>query len=391
MALIPLDEFTGHPPRNESKPKDPYEGMPVIPDYRPGWDPSMAMTPQVEERLSGINYNTEGLDRFRNEALRTGQSPWASMMQGKSRLNELDARENAIRDSRSMMLQAEGDIAGASGLSAGTRERLARSGGQNALDMTQNVARSGTLDRMGISITDEQQRVNQLSALPGLEQMPFDAAMAKENIWGLARSKDISRELTENQNYNQYIMDKYGIEGSIWGAGKTADAMADDDETSFICTALRQHGLMSKAETKAMTRMMLKCIWFRADVANWYFKTGRAAIEEANKNGFDWSTVKKKFVDDILVFDPNDPAQLAAAHTLYVSNAHELFVAFLGHDPTWKDSFLRRGMFKSILAWPELFTSKETLVWLSAYAKRRLKKFWGKVKLSLGGNVCPGL
>jgi hypothetical protein len=370
---------------------NPYFGMPEIPDYSPGWDPSMSLAPEIEQRLSGINLNTEGLDRFRNEALRTGQSPWASMMEGKSRLSEMDAREAAIRDARAGTLQAESDIAGAGGLTAGARERLGQAGGRSALDMTQRAGRAGTLDRMGIGITDEQNRVNQLSMLPGMEQAPFEAAMAKENIWGRARDQDVSRELRENENYNRYIMDKYGIEGSIYGAGMTADAQAQEDPgTSFVCTELRKHGLMSKHETHAMHRFMMKSALARADVSTWYFRNGVEAIALANEADFPWFTIKERFVDDIMAFDWDDPEQLIAAQTLYAQNIHDLFTQFLGSDCGWKDSFLKPGRLKSFLALPGMISSPQVWAWSFGRMKRLLRKLRYRWKFIAGGDVCLG-
>lgn len=209
-------------------PKNPYapyfSGTPGSVPYTPNYDPSMAITPDIQSRLDALKPNTQGLEAFRAGALRTGASPWALLSYKKEYANENDARERAKREAMGATAGARTDLAMHGGLSSGARERVARSGMRDLLSMSQDVGRQGDVNRLGIDVQDEQNRISQLSMLPGMENQVFQGDLAKEGMYENAKNTDLSRQIAENQNKNAYNTHLYDTQMSAWAAQKQADA-----------------------------------------------------------------------------------------------------------------------------------------------------------------------
>jgi len=202
-----------------------YYGTPSAPGYQAGFDPnSMSMAPAVEARLAALNMDMRGVEKFRGEALRNRPSAWAGLMQNRQFAEEAGARDRARAESRSAVRQGEADLASKGGLSSGARERLARRGASDLLAVGQDVSRQGNLNRMQIGIQDETNRIQNLSQLPGIENMVFQTGMQKENVWNNARDKDIARITAENQNRNQYNQNLYNQQMQAWAAQQQAAA-----------------------------------------------------------------------------------------------------------------------------------------------------------------------
>jgi len=199
--------------------------QPGDPGYMQGYDPNtMSFSGELGQRLSGLNMDTRGLERIRRDALRKGASPWAGMMTNKSFAEEAGAKDRAIGQSRAGTNTAMADLAAKGGLSAGARERVARGGGRDMLAVGQDVSRQGNLNRMQIGINDEQNRITQLSALPGMENQLYQANMQKESMWDQAKQTDIQRQIEENNKRNLYNQNKYNQQMTAWAAERQAHA-----------------------------------------------------------------------------------------------------------------------------------------------------------------------
>ena len=83
------------------------------------------LTPQVMEKLSGINLNTEALDALRGQALSTEQTPWTSMMLASQLLEQQQGQDKAVADATGANQSAWSQLAMRGGLSGGERERIA--------------------------------------------------------------------------------------------------------------------------------------------------------------------------------------------------------------------------------------------------------------------------
>lgn len=195
------------------------------PAYQPVFDPSTMNTlPTVEGRLGALNYDTRGLDAFRDLALRKGASPWARLSNQKQFAEEVDARERARREGAGQSAQARTMLAMRGGLGSGARERLARAGVSNTVGASQDVARQGGLNRLAIGIQDEQNRIGTLSQLPGMEGAKYNADLAKENIWNQSKNNDLNRLMAENQSKNQFNQSTYQQRMQAWAADRQATA-----------------------------------------------------------------------------------------------------------------------------------------------------------------------
>lgn len=73
-------------------------------------------------------------------------------------------------------------------------------------------------------------------------------------------------------------------------------------DTSFVCSALREKGLMSKEESMGMFNFMLESlIGKNAQFWVWYFYNGYdLAMAMLERNDIDWNEVKKESVEDVL-------------------------------------------------------------------------------------------
>jgi hypothetical protein len=170
---------------------DPYAGMPLAP---------------TDAITSAPGYNRNGLDRFEQEAFRTGPSNWAKLATQQQQINAGAARDRGTAEVGSQLAKSQDQLAMDGGLTSGARERLATSAGRNQLDMSQGVGKEQADNNLQLSINDEQNRISQLGQVPGME-------MGAANF-------DLSRA----QGINQFNASNYQTQGGIWAAGKQADA-----------------------------------------------------------------------------------------------------------------------------------------------------------------------
>lgn len=189
------------PPYNPGSYKDRtgiYAGAPEIPGYQ----------------QYGPELNTQGLEKYRQEATRTGPSAWAGLM-GKQQEQEYQKALEASRGQlASQTAGAESALAMRGGLSSGARERLQKQGLLAQMQAGQNLSQQKSANLLQAAINDEQNRIAQLGALPGME------------LQALAPSR------TREEALNRYAQDKYRTEAGIWGAGQQASMMDPDNPAS---------------------------------------------------------------------------------------------------------------------------------------------------------------
>ena len=171
-------------------PGDPYAGMPALPT----------------DQINGVSLDRTGLDKFKQEAFRTGPSNWAKMATAQQGTNAIAARGSGASQVGTQQAQAADNLASAGGLTSGARERLAASGGRSMLDMGQQVGKQQADNNLQIGMNDEQNRISQLGQVPGMD-------LAASNF-----------DLNKAQDQNQFNATNYQTQAGIWGAGKQADA-----------------------------------------------------------------------------------------------------------------------------------------------------------------------
>lgn len=350
---------------------DPYTGQPTSPGYVVSYDPK---TMNLTDYLSG-KYDGSGLQAFKDQAMRKGPSQWATLAGQSNRANESNSRERSAAESNSQTAQANDRLAAAGGLSSGARERNQQEGAKNYLSMSQDLARQGNLNDMQIGMNDEQNRIQQLSSLPGME-------MQQAGMFEQAKNADISNTTAENERRNAWNQNLYNQQMQSYWAGKTADQEKYNAEHppglfggggflgtginlgSFICTALRAHGLMSNKEAKIMSKFMWDAFFTRSDFLVWYFHKGAKAVQLADRQQFDWSRVKEHFVDEIISEMNKDKI---SAQNMYIERAGKFITLFLGEESHFPKDSAKPGTIKSLIKIPALLSIKGTWPWIYKY------------------------
>lgn len=128
-----------------------------------------------------------------------GPSPWSQLATMRQGLEESQARESASKMAANGRAGAMSDLAMRGGLDSGARERLARSGMRDALDMGMDVSRQGGINRLQIGMND-----------------------AQNNIVG--KQFDIQNKLQSRRDENVFNMDKYREQMGAWAANRQAQA-----------------------------------------------------------------------------------------------------------------------------------------------------------------------
>jgi hypothetical protein len=188
-------------------------GTPPTPEYNTVFDPkTMSLTDYLEGK-----YDKGALNMYKQQAMRKGPSSWAKLALVEQGGKEASAREKAAAQSNAQTAQAQDELAAKGGLSSGARERAVTEGAKNYLAMSQDLAKQGAENALQIGMNDEQNRIQQLSALPGME-------MQQAGMYEQARGKDVANTLAENDRRNQYNKDMYSQQMSAWAANRQAQA-----------------------------------------------------------------------------------------------------------------------------------------------------------------------
>lgn len=230
----------------------------------------------------------------------SGASPWLNL-------------SNQLEDNKAQQLKAQAagqqgvantsawnQLASSGGASGGARERMAYGGAQQGAQAMNQIGADTARNKLGLGVQDQE--------------------------WNQqAQQKDADRKMQDAQMRNQFNLQKYQLGGQASAAQVLAQAQAASGGgggSSFICTELRRQGLMTKQETKDMTKFMLKCLPSCAHFFFWYLKNGPKIVRLANEKGIDWAARKASFVDEILYVQNN--YGLAAAQDLYGHETHKL-------------------------------------------------------------------
>lgn len=119
--------------------------------------------------LNALAADPRALDAMRARSLATGDSPWAALQKQQQGLEELNARDRAGQQALGSAAMARSQLAMKGGLGGGSRERLALSSARDLNAQQQGIGRAGQLDRLGIGVADEQQKMSMLGQTAGLD------------------------------------------------------------------------------------------------------------------------------------------------------------------------------------------------------------------------------
>lgn len=213
-APVGAPAIPGQPGAPQFNPNNPQ--LPPNPSWNPIYSDAMNMGPGVGQQLSGM----QGMNQFSQEAMRKGPSAWAGLATQQQATEAQNARSRGAAEVAGQGATARSNLAMHGGLGGGAEERIAKSTGNNFMDMSQRVGQEQARNDMQIGMNDEQNRMQQLGMLPGME-------MDKVKLQGQANQFDTTNAMANNQSKNQFDIDRYHEQMAAWGAGKTADATRD--------------------------------------------------------------------------------------------------------------------------------------------------------------------
>lgn len=197
-------------------------------------NPAMQMGPGVQSLLSGINQDPAALNKFTSEAMRTGPSPWATMAKGEQTQAEKTQRDQAAAQDAGGVAQAQASLAQSGGLTSGARERVAAGGARNALDTQQGIQTAGNENRLQIGMNDEQNRINELSQVPGMQEAALQIPLQKAQLQGQANQFDIGQTTGQAANQNAYNMGQFTLSNQLGAANAQANATAAAGKKGFL-------------------------------------------------------------------------------------------------------------------------------------------------------------
>lgn len=272
-----------------------YSGLPQYPGFQPIYNPAtQGISGNAATELAGIQPDQAGLQAYRNMALRSGPSPWATAATGKSYQDQAFSADTLAKNNASNVATARGALAAHGGLRSGASERLETSGGNNLLDQQRGTAQTGMTNRSQIGINDEQNRVAELGALPGMEIANSNFGLQKENTLNAARETDIQNQMAGQNASNTYNMGLYGNQSSIWAAGQQANATAASGKGgSWICTeAAKQMGhVYSREERTALKLLKEYANEVSPNTTRFYFAECHRLTGEMRQKLSDWKGV----------------------------------------------------------------------------------------------------
>lgn len=225
--------------QNMLKGIDPRTGEPMRPEYQSLIDPTSGLLQKqyildIGQLEAGQMDPTkmEGYQAFRSEALRTGPSTWAKMMQQQQELARMTEMEKAARQSGSSAAQARSGLAMKGGLSSGSAERIARDQASNLLQARQGIGRAANMANIQLLTEDERNRLANLSQLPGMESSIEQFNIGQKtnqdrfNIEAQARAKqyNIGEALRDKQLKDAQDLAAYEAQLGKYGAERQAQA-----------------------------------------------------------------------------------------------------------------------------------------------------------------------
>lgn len=190
---------------------------------------------QLDERLSGINLNTQALEALRGRGLSQGPSSWANYMLQKQGIEEQKSLDDANATSAAGAQTAWQQLAMRGGASGGERERIALASGRSLAEDRQKALREGSISRMGILGQDESTKLDILKSLPGMETQALQPALEKARMFSQAKGSDIANKMSQQQfnlsnliaerdKQKQFEQEQWKQKMAGWGAEQTARA-----------------------------------------------------------------------------------------------------------------------------------------------------------------------
>lgn len=204
-----------------------YQGMPQYPTYM-GMDQSqLRLLPMAQRVYGGINLNTQPMDEYTKEAMRTGPSAAANLAMNKQDIESSHALDTSNAAAAGAAASAKNDLAMHGGLRSGAAEEIGTRMGNRAAETAQGTRNQAMTNKANIALTDEGNRVQMLGNAPGMQTQAAEFGLQKgQGLLGTAEG-DVNRVQLENSKENAFNLGRYNSAMQAWGASKQADATAN--------------------------------------------------------------------------------------------------------------------------------------------------------------------
>jgi len=271
--------------------------------------------PDVGYTEAGLNQ--DALKALRERALSTGMSPWEKMARETQGLEEGSLKDIVAKQSRTGAAQTFSDLATRGGIGTGARERLARGAGEQGALAQQDVARQGMLSRLGIGQAGEEQRLNLLQSLPGMETQASSylqseygrkASQEDENrkYKTLVQQRNLDEALKQIRAQDQFKLDRYKEDMAGYGAEKTAQATSGGGGLTWICTAISEKEDFTRKQWATLSKMRRHACLNHVHIANWYFgQNGKKMVQEMLNKGVAFLDIKPRALEIISLAETN--------------------------------------------------------------------------------------
>lgn len=217
-----------------------------------------------------------------------------------------------------------------------------------------------------------------------------------EKTIGAARSDELGRQ---QYNLQQGMREALGRSAGGFGVGSllsterggeqariASEAMARAAQggggSSFICSAIRETGAMTREESEKMTEFMFHAVATRADFVLWYLDHADNAVYFAKEAGYDFKgDGHRVFVAGVLRKWKEEGLFLAQQ---YYADHVLMFVKQYCTNVHFDHSMFEKGMWKSLKALPIVLLTPRVISWSWKYVKA---KFRGKKLCTTEGGV----
>ena len=197
--------------------------------YNPLYDPStMDLTQGVDQMNSQINLNPldMSVSNFADLADRNGPSAWATAAGQQQNALAENQMEQGATQTNAQTAQALDNLGSSGGITSGARERAAEGGATNYMNMSQNIGRQNTLNQMQIGVNDQQNKMQEMGMLPGMEAQALQPEFQEANAWENANQADVANQIASTNAENAYNQNTYNQQMQSRGAYQQANATA---------------------------------------------------------------------------------------------------------------------------------------------------------------------
>lgn len=178
-----------------------------------------SMMGDAQGRLDAVQTDTRGLDALRDRALGEGPSAWAKLQQQKLDMQRQDALNASAKSQAGAMANAMSNVAMRGGLSSGANLRAAKQAAQDQALAAQQIRRQGQMDSLNLGIADENQRLDVLKQLPGMDLAFSNQQLAKANALNDIQGREQGLTLNADLANRQALMSR-----DMYNADKAMDA-----------------------------------------------------------------------------------------------------------------------------------------------------------------------